>query len=72
MPNNGISVYFASYVTLNEKISLRAQHNQDGDTDTVTVCLFLAKYDVAFQERQTKVYRGFFASLRYIRQFTVR
>ena len=46
---------------------LRAQQNQEGDTDTVTVYLVLAKkYDVAFQNCQTTVYRVFFASLRYI------
>ena len=31
------------YGTLNENKQLRAQQNQEGDTDTVTVYLFLAK-----------------------------
>ena len=74
MPNNGIPEYFASLRYMNEKSAiediLKAQQNQEGDTDTVTVYLFLAKircrFHVAFQNCQTKVYRGFYASLRYI------
>ena len=48
MPNNGIPVDFtAVYGTLNESQLLRAQQNQEGDTDTVTVYLFLAKNTVS-------------------------
>ena len=55
------------YGTFDQKSSvegiLKAQQNQEGDTDTVTVYLFLQKYDVAFQNCQTKVYRGFYGTL---------
>ena len=66
MPNYGTPVYFASLRYMNKKSAtyvLRAQQNQEGDTDTVTVYLFLQKYDVAFQNCQTKVYRGFYGTL---------
>ena len=76
MPNNGIPEYFPSLRYIERKNQLfegilKAQRNQEGDTDTVTVYLFLAKYDVAFQNRQTKVYRRFPPSLPYIRLFTL-
>ena len=53
MPNKGIPWIFAQFNgTLNENKLLRAQQNQEGDTNipfTVTVYLFLAKiHDVAF------------------------
>ena len=66
MPNNGIPVYFASLrysERKNKKISLRAQQNQEGDTDTVTIYFFLAKYDVEFEKCQTKACRGIYCTL---------
>ena len=67
------------YGILNEKSAIegivKAQRNQEGDTDTVTVYVFLAKIRCRFSWRfynsQIKIYRGFYTSLRYIRQLTV-
>ena len=39
--------------TLNENKLLRAQQNQEGDTDTITVYLFLATIRCRFSKKQT-------------------
>ena len=65
------------YGTFDEKSAikgiLKAQQNQAGDTDTVTVYLFLAKIPCLswFSKCQTTLDHWFPASLRYISQFTV-
>ena len=57
---------FASLMYIERKNQLlRAQQYQEGDTDNVTVYLFLAKTLCRFS-KLPKVYRGFSASLRYI------
>ena len=57
MPNYGTPVYFASLRYMNKKSAtyvLRAQQNQEGDTDTVTVYLFLAKLRCRFSKMPNK------------------
>ena len=62
------------YGTLNENqlriYVLRAQQNQEGDSDLFHLLSwytsFWLKHDIAFQTCQTKLYRGFSASLRHI------
>ena len=57
-------------VTLNENQVLRAQQNQEGGTDMYRLLSrytsFWQKCDVLLQNPQTRVYRWFFAILRYI------
>ena len=67
MSNNGIPVYFASLRYIERKTQLlRAQQNQEGDTDIITVYLFVAKIRCRFSKLSNKGIRGFSASLRYI------
>ena len=58
------------YGTLNENQLLRAQQNQEGDTDFYRLLSrytsFWQKHDVLVQNCQINVYRGFSASIRYI------
>ena len=70
LPNKGIPVDFPPvYGTLNKNQLLRAQQNQEGDTDIYRLLSrytsFWQKYDALFQNCETKVYRWIF------RQFTV-
>ena len=68
LPNKGMRI-FRKYGTLKENQLSRAQ-TLEGDTDIYRLLSrytsFWQKYIVAFQNCQTKVYRGFYASLRYI------
>ena len=62
--------FFASLRYIERNQRLRAQQKQEGDSDINRLLsrytFFWQKYDVLIQNCETKVYRGFSASLRYI------